>query len=585
MIKPSEPVSSSQAIFSEEVKDLTAGDLILTGFTNAELIGDVTSEARFLLTFPPDASGAVQLGTNYTDLAGNAPNASSQVSYGYASQKSAIADGKCSLISFDNPSRNPLEISNVCQLQNIESIRHDKNYVLTANIDASVTRNWNDGKGFKPISATFQRSSLDGKNYIIDGLYINRPLQDQVGLFSRTFNSHLKNLHLINTHIIGRDKVGALTGEMKEGKITQSYVIGTVKGRNEVGKLAGRMTGTPDLYANNYTSFRRSGGIWQSYAAGSVKGVNKVGGLVGFLDVASFIASSYAVAIVEGNSEVGGLLGKANDSTEGDNFTLGEPKGNSNIGGVFGNTNRQISAFWNTETSGTETGGSSTTGKTTQELLEATADTEIMDSKQRAPFSAKWDVLDAFSYPVIVGVTPPMNISNEQRTHQVYGGIDDATMQSVHQVYGLLRLTHPNSTTGDLLGNSTFPEEINIMADTVNLLGKLAILDTNAAATNDITRVDFWNCENLGSSVGKSETLLTTNAVNHTKVELKIADWIPSSGSGTISLTGNLNCSITFTGTPFSAGDKLHLDAIISKGSKEAEDYFEYIKKFVITFN
>ena len=59
-------------------------------------------------------------------------------------------------------------------------------YRLSVDIDASPTRDWNDGKGFAPILFFNEgrfAGRFNGGGKVVRNLYINRPDEDEVGLF------------------------------------------------------------------------------------------------------------------------------------------------------------------------------------------------------------------------------------------------------------------------------------------------------------------------------------------------------------------------------------------------------------------
>ena len=75
-------------------------------------------------------------------------------------------------------------------IQNVEQLQAMRNnltlnYLLGNHIDASATAGWNSGAGFVPVGDLDNRytGDFDGMNYVIDGLTINRPSTDWVGLF------------------------------------------------------------------------------------------------------------------------------------------------------------------------------------------------------------------------------------------------------------------------------------------------------------------------------------------------------------------------------------------------------------------
>ncbi|ADG93729.1 filamentous hemagglutinin family outer membrane protein [Arcobacter nitrofigilis DSM 7299] len=203
-------------------------------------------------------------------------------------------------IKFD-PTTGKVIINNINQLQWISQALNGR-YELGSNIDASDTRTWNSGAGFKQIGNNYSTYNIDtiftgifdGKGYVIDGLYINRGGENYVGLFGYTYGTTISNVGLINIDIAGRYVVGGLVGYNDHSTITNSYATGNVSGDDTVGGLVG---------LNKYSS------ITNSYATGKVSGDNTVGGLVGKNSSSSQITNSYATGNVSGNTHGGGLVG------------------------------------------------------------------------------------------------------------------------------------------------------------------------------------------------------------------------------------------------------------------------------------
>ena len=186
----------------------------------------------------------------------------------------------------------------------------------------SVKTNWTSGDGWLPIGNENNRSgaSFNGNGHIIANLYINRTTSfsdpGAVGLFGYV-RGQINNLGLVDVDIKGVDRVGGLVGDNSDSTIRDSYVIGSVSGKAEVGGLAGR-----------------SGAISNSYAAGSVSGESTVGGLAG---QAGRISSSYATSSVSGHSSVGGLVGQV--SRISDSYATGTVSGTGEglqVGGLAG---------------------------------------------------------------------------------------------------------------------------------------------------------------------------------------------------------------------------------------------------------
>ena len=81
-------------------------------------------------------------------------------------------------------------VNDVYDLQHIgfNDTTAGKRYLLKNDIDAGVTQTnlWNDGKGFKPIAGSSGKflGGFDGAGHTIKNLYIHRPTEYNVGLFS-----------------------------------------------------------------------------------------------------------------------------------------------------------------------------------------------------------------------------------------------------------------------------------------------------------------------------------------------------------------------------------------------------------------
>ncbi|RXJ88834.1 filamentous hemagglutinin [Arcobacter sp. CECT 8983] len=227
-------------------------------------------------------------------------------------------------------------INNINQLQWMNTALKGK-YELGSNIDASDTRNWNsDGSGgyygFKQIGFSSQFfGNFDGKGYVIDGLYINRGSENEVGLFSYGVGgSIISNVGLTNVDITGKDYVGGLVGN-NNPTIRNSYVTGSVSGNRYVGGLVGYFSGT----------------ITNSYTAVTVNGNDSVGGLVGYLDGISGgnITNSYATGAVSGNTDTGGL-----------------------VGGIFDTGYSISNSYWDIDTTGQASSSGGGTGLTTVQI-------------------------------------------------------------------------------------------------------------------------------------------------------------------------------------------------------------------------
>ncbi len=142
----------------------------------------------------------------------------------------------------------PIEISTVEELQ---AMRDDleADYVLENDIDASATREWNDGAGFEPIGTgpwdepdNHFTGSFDRQSHTITGLYIYRPNTDYVGIFGFVgSDGEVRNVGVVNAYVSGNERVGGLVGSiMVRSTVTNSYATGDVSGTNHVGGFVWR---------------------------------------------------------------------------------------------------------------------------------------------------------------------------------------------------------------------------------------------------------------------------------------------------------------------------------------------------------
>ena len=174
-------------------------------------------------------------------------------------------------------------------------------YVLGNNINASETETWNSGAGFTPIGNGVEFSGdFDGQGYSVDGLYINRPNTNGVGLFGGISSSDIKNIGVTNIDIQGGYNVGGLVGDNNNGaNIMYSYSSGAVSGDSAVGGLVGNNNdGTVvDSNWNTETSNQATSGgsaigLTTAYMTGSEAAMNMVG--FDFTSVWSTVSASDA---------------------------------------------------------------------------------------------------------------------------------------------------------------------------------------------------------------------------------------------------------------------------------------------------
>ena len=133
----------------------------------------------------------------------------------------------------------------------------------------------NSGAGWDPIGGTTPSTrysaTFRGNGHVIENLFVNRPTEDFVGLFSQVdAGARIEALGLPGAYVLGDDSVGILAGWMA-GEAAGCYTTGRVAGNDVHGNSAGGLVGNLGL----------SGSIAASYSFAAMSGVVNVGGLVG----------------------------------------------------------------------------------------------------------------------------------------------------------------------------------------------------------------------------------------------------------------------------------------------------------------
>jgi len=250
------------------------------------------------------------------------------------------------------PADTPIAIDSIEALQRIgldPAYPLNGYYVLTQDIDASSTVEWNDGAGFLPIGATplmgqglavtdeenlavadknlFFNGWFDGQGFRIRGLYINRPENNGVGLF----------------HTLAATAVVVNVG-IEGGSITGAHYVGGLAGGNW------------------------SESVSACFSTAAVSGISRVGGLIGINR--GFIDACYAMGPVQGDHFIGGLVGRNYKGVLQECYAAGQVAGNRWVGGLTGNSveAEAIACFWDVNASGTtfSAGGA---GETTERLM------------------------------------------------------------------------------------------------------------------------------------------------------------------------------------------------------------------------
>lgn len=214
----------------------------------------------------------------------------------------------------------PLEISTADQLAEIATLVNEgrlESFLfnvsstqvfleLKNNIDLTV---YARGKGWTPIGTKTKqfKGNFNGNGKIINGLVINRPEEDYIGLFgSISYKSEVKNLGIENAVMSGHNYVGGLVGYVSfGGAVKNTYTTGKVEGTSYVGGVVG---------------YNIDGYVNKSYSTCIVKGTSLVGGIAGasngmISDRQVFNCVALNPSVTSGNSKVGRVMGESTINT------------------------------------------------------------------------------------------------------------------------------------------------------------------------------------------------------------------------------------------------------------------------------
>jgi hypothetical protein len=290
---------------------------------------------------------------------------------------------------------NPFSINTCEELQNISwnmsfarnlnasyKLLNDINCINTSVPGASI---W-DGEGFSPLGNGGVWSGIlnnfsgtfNGNGKIIYNLFINRPLLSYVGLFGHSIGN-ITDVKLVNCNVTGSSSVGiGILAGRNDGIIENSYSIGNITGKTNVGGLVGDNLGS--IFGSySQVSVRgtwiQSGGlvggnsgiINNSYSIGNITGNSWVGGFSG-LNYGS-LYNSYSIGNITGNRFVGGFSGM-NDGSVYNSYSTGKVAGNQYRGGLLGGvtSSNAYNSFWDNETSGMSTSVGGGEGKITLDM-------------------------------------------------------------------------------------------------------------------------------------------------------------------------------------------------------------------------
>jgi hypothetical protein len=290
---------------------------------------------------------------------------------GTAYSAEAVAITRADMVE---PTGDPRQISTLAHLAwlSYHPEAWSDDFVLLNDIDAAATATWEDGVGFSPIGNTVTpfRGNFDGDGHTISNLTINRPDQNNVGLFGLVIvaeeNVVIRRLGLKNLLVRGYEDVGGLIGktdsEFTGGDLTvrRNYTSGQIFGENFVGGFIGRCLRT---------------NVSDSYSDVDVypEDTEYSGGFFGYHNASG-------IATIENCLSTGFVDADGANGFDGDGVTI-------------------TGCFWDINTSGA-TQSSNGTGKTTAELTAIQTFTDAGWSISATGSGTVWRI-DAGAYPVL----------------------------------------------------------------------------------------------------------------------------------------------------------------------------------------
>jgi hypothetical protein len=206
--------------------------------------------------------------------------------------------------------------------------------------------------------------TINGNGYVIRNLSIsgssNLGLIGIMGPYAQVYG-----LGMVNASIVGTGENAGMLAAYSEGRITNSYCTGSVKGNTQVGGLVGENRG----YIEN------------SYSGGTISGVSHVGGLAGSSSSRREILNCYSSCTVTADSA---------DSPD-------------TIGGLTGTRGQASNSFWDVQTSGVSESGAGTGLDTEQMHMISTFLDAGWDFQGEAANGCRetWFMPEAGGYPVL----------------------------------------------------------------------------------------------------------------------------------------------------------------------------------------
>jgi hypothetical protein len=199
--------------------------------------------------------------------------------------------------------QDPYQIWDVNDLYNIRLyngvLNNIKYFKLMTNIDATDTKNWNNGQGFIPIGVAEDPAyiSIDGGNFTISNLFIKSE-GNYTGLIGYCASNNTSSpINVINNI-----------------KFDKAFITGTTYTAVAVGYINGNITGYVSRFSRTIQSVRVKNSL--------VVGTSYVGGIVGGYNGPITIQNCGFIGTIKGITGLGGIVSIASDSVGSSNSSI-----------------------------------------------------------------------------------------------------------------------------------------------------------------------------------------------------------------------------------------------------------------------
>lgn len=248
----------------------------------------------------------------------------------------------------------------ITDAEGLQAMQQDlgAHYVLGEDVDATATAEWNDGQGFEPIGSYENpfAGTFDGQGNEIEGLSIQRPSGNRVGLFGATDSgAAVTNVSLSEVDVLGDLRVGTLIGFDDGGEVRGVTVTGEVHARRGraagvVAQLSGDATNVAvdasvssdgEAAGGVAGSLNPDGSISNAAVSGEITAESgRAGGIAA--TSTSVISDSVVTGSVSGDTDVGGIIGGSSASIKSPTIertlAAASVEGSDNVGGVAGDS-------------------------------------------------------------------------------------------------------------------------------------------------------------------------------------------------------------------------------------------------------